>query len=123
MDEASLGSRIVRRRARLEIVRNDRETEIFALVTASPFQYDDTQFVLLILEDITEIVELKRLIPICSVCKRVRDDKESWLRMECYFKDRLDIDFSHGYCPECLEKEMSEVEKLNLSRESPIFHK
>ena len=73
--------------------------EIYALITASPFSFQDRQLVLLVIEDISEIAELYRMIPICSVCGKVRDDKESWMRVEAYFKNNWDVDFSHGLCP------------------------
>lgn len=84
--EAIQGSRVVHRRTELQILRDEKKIEIYALVTATSFHYKRRQFVLLIVEDISEITELKRMIPICSICKKVRDDKESWLRIEAYSK-------------------------------------
>ena len=109
VNEAFQGSRVVRRRTKLEILRGEEKVEIYALITATPFHYRRRQLALLIVEDISEITELKRMIPICSICKKVRDDKESWLRIEAYFKNNLDLDFSHGYCPECFKKEMAKI--------------
>ncbi len=51
-----------------------------------------------------EINTLRGLIPICSSCKNVRDDKGYWQQVEAYVRDRSDADFSHSICPECLEK-------------------
>jgi len=107
--EAFQGNRVVRRRKKLEILRDGNKIEIYALITASPFYYKERPLVLLVIEDISEIAELRRLIPICSICKKVRDDKESWSRLEAYFKDHWDVDFSHGYCPECYKIEMDKL--------------
>jgi hypothetical protein len=107
--EAFQGSRVVRRRARLEIFKDSNKIEIYALITASPFYYRERPLVLLVIEDISEIAELRRLIPICSICKKVRDEKKSWFRLEAYFKDQWDVDFSHGYCPECYRIEMDKA--------------
>ena len=63
------------------------------------------------IEDISELVELKRLIPICAKCKKVRDDKEYWVLVESYFKEHLDVDFSHGLCPDCYKMEMDTLER------------
>jgi uncharacterized Fe-S cluster-containing protein len=52
------------------------------------------------------------MIPVCSICKKVRDDQESWSRFEAYFKEHWDVDFSHGYCPECFKKEMDKETKI-----------
>jgi hypothetical protein len=78
-------------------------------VTASPFEYRERSLVLLAIEDISELADLYRMIPICSICGKVRDDQESWMRIEAYFKDRWDVDFSHSLCPDCLQAEMHKV--------------
>ncbi|MFH0726923.1 MAG: hypothetical protein V2B19_11335 [Pseudomonadota bacterium] len=66
--------------------------------------------VLLVIEDISEIAELRRIIPICSICRKVRDDTESWTRVEAYFKNNWDVDFSHGLCPDCYKIERDKLE-------------
>lgn len=67
--------------------------------------------VVLILEDITTLKEalhevntLTGLIPICSHCKKMRDDKGYWSRLEEYIEKRSEALFSHSVCEECLEK-------------------
>ena len=110
--EAFQGNRVVRRRITLEVIQDKNKIEIYALITTSPFFYKEKWFALLIIEDISEIAELRRMIPICSVCKKVRDEKESWSRVETYFKEHWDIDFSHSLCPECYK---IEIDKLNFT--------
>lgn len=51
-----------------------------------------------------EIKTLSGLIPICSACKKVRDDQGYWNQVETYIADRSDAVFSHGICPDCREK-------------------
>jgi hypothetical protein len=109
--EAFRGNRIVRRRTRMEMIRGENKLEIYALITASPFLYEERPLVLLVIEDISEIAELQRMIPICSVCRKVRDKKESWFLVEAYFKEHWDVDFSHGLCPECYKIEMDRLER------------
>lgn len=67
--------------------------------------------VVLILEDITklkkalsEVKTLKGLIPICSHCKKMRDDSGYWNRLEEYIESRSDALFSHSVCEDCLDK-------------------
>lgn len=110
--EAFQGNRIVRRRAKLELTRDRQTTLIYALITVSPFVFQETPLALLVIEDISEIAELHRLIPICASCRKVRDDKESWIRVETYFKENWDVDFTHGLCPACLQTEMDKVDAL-----------
>jgi len=47
---------------------------------------------------------LEGLLPICSYCKKVRDDDNYWQQVEGYIESRADVSFSHGICPECYEK-------------------
>lgn len=47
---------------------------------------------------------LSGFIPICSNCKRIRDEKGEWHPVEAYIHDRTEAQFSHGICPECGKK-------------------
>jgi hypothetical protein len=47
---------------------------------------------------------LHGLLPMCAWCRRIRDDAGYWSQVESYFKAHSDIQFTHGICPECLEK-------------------
>ena len=47
---------------------------------------------------------LKGLIPICSNCKKIRDDKGFWHRVEQYITEHSDAVFSHGICPDCFSE-------------------
>jgi hypothetical protein len=53
---------------------------------------------------LARIKTLQGLIPICAECKRIRDDKGSWTKLEDYVKEHSEADFSHSLCPECLER-------------------
>ncbi len=98
------GKKVSRRTVRMELARGRSVEEKHILVTTSPFGYQDQHYTLLILEDVSELVELRRVIPICANCKRIRNDQEYWEHLEAYFKSRLDLDFSHGICPDCLRR-------------------
>lgn len=52
----------------------------------------------------SNIKSLKGLLPICSSCKKIRDDKGYWNQIENYIKNHSEADFSHGICPECSKK-------------------
>jgi hypothetical protein len=54
----------------MKIQKNDKRTDVHMLVTASPFNLDNDGYVLLTVEDITEVITLRRLIPICATCKK-----------------------------------------------------
>jgi len=44
---------------------------------------------------------LSVLLPICSSCKKIRNDQGSWEVLEVFIRDHSEADFSHGLCPEC----------------------
>ena len=89
-----------------------RVIEVFVPVTSSPFVFQDSDYAILVLEDISELVELRNIIPICAVCKQVRTDENYWIQVESYLKDLLDIDFTHGLCPSCRDKCLHELNAL-----------
>ena len=53
---------------------------------------------------LAEVKTLQGLLPICAVCKRIRDDKGYWNQMEAYIHEHSEAEFSHGICPECAQK-------------------
>jgi hypothetical protein len=54
-----------------------------------------------------EVEQLTGLLPICAFCKKIRS-KGEWVQIERYISDRSTAEFSHGYCPECMEKHFGE---------------
>jgi sigma-B regulation protein RsbU (phosphoserine phosphatase) len=57
------------------------------------------------LEDaLARVKQLQGLLPICSYCKSIRDDKNYWHQVEAYFRTHSEAEFSHGICPSCWEK-------------------
>jgi len=55
-----------------------------------------------------EVKTLEGLIPICSHCKKIRDDSGFWGNVEQYIAKHSNVDFSHGICPDCLKKHYPE---------------
>jgi len=53
---------------------------------------------------VKEVKNLSGLLPICSSCKKVRDDKGYWNQIESYIESHSEADFSHSICPECAKK-------------------
>lgn len=60
---------------------------------------------------LAEVKSLQGIVPICSKCKKIRDDDGFWQRVEQYVSDRTGAKFSHSYCPSCLQ---SEIDKLDM---------
>jgi PAS domain S-box-containing protein len=55
-------------------------------------------------EALAQVKLLSGLLPICSSCKRIRGDKGYWESIEVYITEHSEADFTHGICPECMEK-------------------
>jgi len=57
------------------------------------------------LEDaLARVKQLQGLLPICSYCKKIRDDGNYWNQVETYISAHSGAQFSHGICPDCFEK-------------------
>lgn len=76
--------RMAKQNIELEHLNNDKNALIADLTTA-----------------LAQIKTLSGLIPICSNCKKIRDDRGYWNVLEKYLKDHSDATFTHGICPDC----------------------
>jgi hypothetical protein len=66
----------------------------------------------------SRIKRLEGIISICSYCKKIRTEQESWAKLETYLSENTDAMFSHGACPECAEEQIRNF-KLSKARTSP----
>jgi len=64
-------------------------------------------------KSLLEIKTLKGLIPICSYCKVIRNEEGNWEMLESYLSNHSDAQFSHGTCPDCLEKELDKIRGIH----------
>jgi len=107
-------------------------SKFVGLLSAKIFSYQDTPHVITVTRDITEKRQIERdrdrliadlqkalseiktlqgILPICSYCKKIRDDKGAWTQMESYISKHTNALFSHGLCHECLEKHLPGIIK------------
>jgi hypothetical protein len=61
---------------------------------------------------LTEVKNLKGMLPICGQCKKIRDDQGYWSQIESYLSEHTDATFTHGVCPDCA----SELRREMLAR-------
>ena len=54
---------------------------------------------------------LSGYVGICAQCKRIRNEAQEWVPVEEYVEGHSNIEFTHGYCPQCLDKLRAEVEQ------------
>ena len=62
---------------------------------------------------LVEIKTLKGFIPICASCKKIRNDEGYWDQLEAYISKHTDAVFTHGLCPECVEKYKAEMKTVS----------
>ncbi len=65
---------------------------------------------------LSEVKKLSGFLPICSSCKKIRDDKGYWSGVESYISDHSEALFSHSICPDCMRKLYPEYADAVLSR-------
>lgn len=72
---------------------------------------DRVRLILELRAALAKVKQLEGIIPICSYCKKIRDDQESWQQLESYITEHSEALFSHGICPECFIKVTDEALK------------
>ena len=80
-------------RARLEVGR--RIVELQRSLAERVQQLEDA---------LARVKQLQGLVPICSYCKKIRNDQNFWQQVDTYVSEHSEAQFSHGICPECYEK-------------------
>lgn len=60
-------------------------------------------------EKINEINTLRGILPLCSFCKKIRDDKGYWQQVDVYIQQHSEADISHSVCPECMKEHYPDV--------------
>lgn len=73
-----------------------------------------------ILQYTTQVRQLEELMPICTYCKKIRDDQNYWQQMESYINERTGSEFSHSICPDCYQRVVvPDLEKLRRKAGQP----
>jgi DNA-binding response OmpR family regulator len=70
---------------------------------------------------LSKVKQLQGMLPICSYCKKIRNDQNYWQRVEGYISDHTDVEFSHGICPDCHLRVVDEIAERRKARNlSPL---
>ena len=88
------------------VERHQLKQENHALLLA--LEKKNTELEELVRARTMELKNLQSLLPICSYCRKIRDDKNAWHELETYLHQHTDIIFTHGICPHCYEKAIAE---------------
>ncbi len=102
--EALSGKVVSRNKGTFHVFHQGQVKVMTLLVTASPIQYEKRTMVIVIAEDVSLITQLQGLIPICSVCHRIHDEKGEWMGLEEYLMKNSEAELTHDICPVCSDK-------------------
>lgn len=103
---------ISRSYTQLSLQEDNGIKNIDCLITTAPIVYNNVPAVLLVIEDISEIAQLRKLVPMCAWCKKIRDDRQYWDSVDKYIMGQMNVDITHGICPDCAKKVVEEIEAL-----------
>jgi sigma-B regulation protein RsbU (phosphoserine phosphatase) len=63
---------------------------------------------------LSEVRQLQGLLPMCSYCKKVRNEANYWQQVEAYITSTSGVELTHSVCPSCMERVMREMEEVPL---------
>jgi diguanylate cyclase len=106
----SLLSEVQTARDRLEVYASSLEVQVSERTRQLEQKVHELESALALVK------QLEGVIPICGICKKIRDDKESWQQLEQYISEHSQALFSHGLCPDCYEREMLELKALRETK-------
>jgi phosphoserine phosphatase RsbU/P len=70
---------------------------------------------------LAQVKQLEGILPICSYCKKIRNDLDCWQHVETYVTNHSQAEFSHGICPACYENTVKpQLESFHLSQASAL---
>lgn len=96
--------KIIKRQHKLELIHDHTTRVIHALITAAPISVCERALCAIFIEDISELVTLRALTPICASCKKIRTSDDLWIPLEDYLKRHLHVKFEPDICPICKKK-------------------
>ena len=109
-DDRELGLDSVRKGAQDYLVKGKFDSIL--LMRSIVYSIERQKLLLQLETTLKELKVLRGMLPICSSCKRIRDDKGYWNQIESYISEHTEAEFTHGLCPECAEKYREEFKKM-----------
>lgn len=112
--DALAGKASRRLRTRMNLSLDGHRRDVYLQVTASAFEHQSRQLALLVMEDISAFAELRKIVPICAQCKKIRQDEDYWQSVENYVGQYMDLSFSHSYCPSCKQDMLNAIDAARV---------
>lgn len=85
----------------------------YLLIRRKNAEEDRERLIFELRQALDNIKTLSGMLPICASCKKIRDDKGYWEDVADYISAHSEALFSHGLCPDCLEKAYEEIDRFN----------
>ena len=101
------------RRQNIEIKKAHEEIKI-EIEERKKAQSEKDQLILQLKGALSEVKVLSGLLPICSICKKIRDDTGYWNQLEAFIGKHSDAKFSHGICPDCAKTHYPDFDLDNV---------
>jgi AmiR/NasT family two-component response regulator len=90
------------------LIKPPKARELERAITIAMARFDDLMALRHLNEELqaalAKVKMLSGLLPICASCKKIRDDQGYWQQVEVYIQNHSEVEFSHGFCPDCLVK-------------------
>ena len=104
---------------KLPLATLDKNTLIQLLYSLGLEQRDAERVAERILGFTSDLKTLESFLPICTYCKKVRNDSDYWQEIEAYLHQETGTDFSHGICPDCFPIALRGLDELAARVPSP----
>jgi CheY-like chemotaxis protein len=114
LSDNKVGMEAVKLGAQDYMVKNELEGRL--LWRSLSYAVERHRLLMQLQDALQNIKVLKGLLPICSSCKKIRDDMGYWNQIETYLHEHSEAQFSHGICPDCIQKLYPEVAGIVLAR-------
>ena len=106
-DDEQTALETVRRGAQDYIAKSEINERL--LVRALSYAIERARLLTALRDAMAKLQTLRGLLPICSRCKRIRDDAGYWQEVESYVSAHSQAEFSHSYCPPCVDAVLAEL--------------
>jgi hypothetical protein len=119
IEKAFAGEKVFRLKTGLTVAKKRGVNRAELLLSTFPFHHDGTPYVLALLDDVSELNELRSMVPICAWCKKIRGDKQYWRKVEDYVQEHMKIQLTHGICPDCMTQFLDDLESQSPRKDAP----
>jgi len=116
MDDEDMALQAVKEGAQDYLIKDEIDSTV--LLRAAGYAIERNRLIqerLKLINELTEALSrvktLTGLLPICAGCKKIRNDNGYWEQVEMYLKEHSDMEFTHGFCPDCIKRLYPELSK------------